>query len=72
LEHVEVDRAEIQAVVQHQALRDVPHLRQRIETRWHGIKTILCRKVWTGVAQFLITMVSTVVFDLTSPSSSAL
>ena len=32
---------------------------------WHGIKTIFSRKVWTGVAQFLITMVSTVVFDLT-------
>ena len=32
---------------------------------WHGIKTIFSRKVWTGVAQFLLTMVSTVVFDLT-------
>lgn len=32
---------------------------------WHGIKTIFSRKLWTGVAQFLITMVSTVVFDLT-------
>ena len=32
---------------------------------WHGIKTIFSRKVWMGVAQFLITMVSTVVFDLT-------
>ena len=32
---------------------------------WHGIKTIFSRKVWTGVAQFLITMVSTVIFDLT-------
>ena len=32
---------------------------------WHGIKTIFSRKVWTDVAQFLITMVSTVVFDLT-------
>ena len=36
LEHVEVDRAEVQAVVQHQAFRDVPHLRQRIETRDFG------------------------------------
>lgn len=32
---------------------------------WHGIKTIFGRKIWTGVAQFTITMASTVVFDLT-------
>lgn len=32
---------------------------------WHGIKTIFSRKVYTGIAQFLITMISTVVFDLT-------
>ncbi|MGN0748029.1 MAG: SulP family inorganic anion transporter [Aristaeellaceae bacterium] len=32
---------------------------------WHGIRTIFGRKIWTGVMQFSITMVSTVVFDLT-------
>ncbi len=32
---------------------------------WHGIKTIFGRKIWTGVAQFLVTMLATVVFDLT-------
>lgn len=32
---------------------------------WHGIKTIFRRKVYTGIAQFLITMLATVVFDLT-------
>ncbi|MGN1020180.1 MAG: SulP family inorganic anion transporter [Aristaeellaceae bacterium] len=32
---------------------------------WHGIRTIFGRKIWTGVVQFTITMVSTVVFDLT-------
>ena len=32
---------------------------------WHGIKTLFGRKIWSGVAQFLITMIATVVFDLT-------
>ena len=32
---------------------------------WHGIKTIFRRRVYTGIAQFLITMIATVVFDLT-------
>lgn len=32
---------------------------------WHGIKTIFSRRIGTGIAQFLITMISTVVFDLT-------
>lgn len=32
---------------------------------WHGIKTIFSRKIYTGIFQFLITMASTVVFDLT-------
>ena len=32
---------------------------------WHGIKTIFSRRVWTGIAQYLLTMICTVVFDLT-------
>ena len=32
---------------------------------WHGIKTIFRRRVYTGIGQFLITMIATVVFDLT-------
>ncbi|MDO5143787.1 MAG: SulP family inorganic anion transporter [bacterium] len=32
---------------------------------WHGIRTIFSRRVYTGIAQFLITMLATVVFDLT-------
>lgn len=32
---------------------------------WHGIKRIFGRRIYSGVAQFLITMIATVVFDLT-------
>ena len=32
---------------------------------WHGIKTIFRRRVYTGIFQFLITMLATVIFDLT-------
>ena len=32
---------------------------------WHGINTIFRRRVYTGIGQFLITMIATVVFDLT-------
>ena len=32
---------------------------------WHGIRTIFSRRIWTGIMQFSITMISTVVFDLT-------
>ncbi len=32
---------------------------------WHEIKTIFSKKFYTGIAKFLVTMISTIVFDLT-------